>query len=153
CYPSLAEVPQAPDLAVIATPAVTVPELTRQCVERGVKGAIILSAGFSELGPEGRKLEAEISAAARGRMRILGPNCLGIIHPPSGLNASFAATMARPGQVALLSQSGAICASILDWAREAHVGFSVFVSVGSMVDVDFADLIDYFGDDAQTRSI
>jgi acetyltransferase len=86
-------------------------------------------------------------------MRIIGPNCLGVLHPLSNLNASFATTMAQAGQVALLSQSGAICTSILDWAREAHVGFSVFVSVGSMVDVDFADLIDYFGDDTHTLSI
>jgi acetyltransferase len=153
CYRALAEVPEAVDLAIIATPAATVPGLVQQCVDRGVKGAIILSAGFSELGAEGRKLEAEIDTCARGRMRLIGPNCLGVIHPPSGLNASFAATIAQAGHVALLSQSGAICSSILDWAREAHVGFSAFVSVGSMVDVDFADLIDYFGDDADTRSI
>jgi GNAT superfamily N-acetyltransferase len=90
---------------------------------------------------------------ARGRMRVIGPNCLGIIHPPSNLNASFAAAMARPGQVALLSQSGAICASILDWARTSNVGFSSFVSVGSMLDVDLADLIDYFAEGPGTRSI
>jgi acetyltransferase len=153
CYPSLAEVPQAIDLAIIVTPAATVPELTRQCVAYGVKGAMVLSAGFAELGADGRKLEAEINAAAHGRIRIIGPNCLGVIRPPTGLNASFAASMARTGHVALLSQSGAICTSILDWARETHVGFSAFVSVGSMLDVDFADLIDYFGDDPCTRAL
>jgi acetyltransferase len=153
CYPVLADVPAAVDLAIIATPAATVPALVSQCVERGVKGAIIISAGFSELGAEGRALEQQIRAIAHGKMRIIGPNCLGVLHPPSGLNASFAATMARPGNVALLSQSGAICTSILDWARETHVGFSSFVSVGAMIDVDFADLIDYFGDDPQTQSI
>jgi acetyltransferase len=153
CYPSLAAVPESVDLAVIATPAVTVPGLVRECVERGVKAAIIISAGFSELGTEGKALENQVRDLARGRMRLIGPNCLGVLHPPSGLNASFAASMPRPGHVALLSQSGAICTSILDWARTAHVGFSTFVSVGAMVDVDFADLIDYFGEDAGTHSI
>jgi len=153
CYPSIRELPESVDLAVIATPAVTVPGVIQECVERKIKGAIVISAGFSELGAEGRKLEQQLRELARGKMRIVGPNCLGIIHPPSRLNASFAATMARSGQVALLSQSGAICTSILDWARETHVGFSSFVSVGAMVDVDFADLIDYFGDDPGTQSI
>jgi len=153
CYPNLAAVPEPVELAVIATPAATVPNLVRECVERGVAAAIILSAGFAELGAEGRKLEDEVRGLARGKMRIIGPNCLGIIHPPSNLNASFAASMAAPGQVAFLSQSGALCTAILDWARQAHIGFSSFVSVGSMLDVDFADLIDYFADDPATRSI
>lgn len=153
CYPSLADVPDTVDLAVIATPAATVPAAVADCADRGVRGAIVISAGFSELGPEGRRLEAELKAAMRGRLRLIGPNCLGVIRPPTGLNASFAAAAAEPGRLALLSQSGAICTSILDWARETHVGFSAFVSVGSMLDVDFADLIDYFADDPQTRSI
>ena len=153
CYPALTSVPEKIDLAVIATPAATVPGVIEECVACQVKSAIIISAGFSELGAAGRALEDKIRAAARGRMRVLGPNCLGVIHPPSGLNASFAARTARPGRVALLSQSGAICTSILDWANETHVGFSTFVSVGGMVDIDFADLLDYFGDDPQTRSI
>jgi acetyltransferase len=153
CYPKLASVPEKVDLAVIATPALTVPNIVRNCAEHGVAAAIIISAGFAELGAEGRKLEDEIRGIAHGKMRIVGPNCLGIIHPPSNLNASFAAAMALPGQVALLSQSGAICTAILDWSRQAHVGFSSFVSVGSMLDVDFADLIDYFADDAATSSI
>jgi acetyltransferase len=153
CYAALADLPETVDLAVIATPAATVPAAVRQCVERGIPTAIIISAGFSELGPAGRALEDEIRSIARGRMRLIGPNCLGVLHPPGGLNASFAACMARPGKVALLSQSGAICTSVLDWAREANVGFSAFVSVGSMIDVDFADLLDYFGDDPPTRSI
>jgi acetyltransferase len=153
CYPDLASVPEVVDLAVIATPAATVPSLVADCINRGVPAAIVISAGFSELGAEGRKLERQILELARGRIRLLGPNCLGVIHPPSNLNASFAADMARPGQIALLSQSGAICTAILDWARGAHVGFSSFVSVGSMIDVDFAELIDYFADDPATRSI
>lgn len=153
CYPALTSVPETVDLAIIATPAATVPAVIRQCVACQVRSAIVISAGFSELGAHGRALENEVRTLARGRLRLVGPNCLGIIHPPSGLNASFAASMARSGQVALLSQSGAICTSILDWAREKHVGFSAFVSVGAMIDVDFADLLDYFGDDPRTRSI
>ena len=145
--PNLAAVREPVDLAVIATPAATVPEQVRDCVERGVKAVIVISAGFSELGAEGQALERKVRDIARGKLRLVGPNCLGVIHPPSNLNASFAADMALPGNVALLSQSGAICTSILDWSRSVHVGFSAFVSVGAMLDVDFADLIDYFGDD------
>jgi acetyltransferase len=153
CYPNLKSVPGAVDLAVIVTPAASVPALVQECVDHSVKAAIIISAGFSELGAEGALLENAIRTSAKGRMRIIGPNCLGVLHPPSGLNASFAASMARKGHVALLSQSGAICTAILDWASSTHVGFSTFVSVGTMLDVQFADLIDYFGDDPQTRSI
>src|SRR5262249_28431057 len=112
CYPGLSALPETVDLAVIATPAATVPGLVADCAARGVPSAIIISAGFSELGAEGRALEEKIRQA-RGHMRIIGPNCLGVIHPPSNLNASFAAGMARPGRIALLSQSGAICTSIL----------------------------------------
>lgn len=153
CYPSLSAVPEVVDLVVIATPSTTVPDLVQQCVDCHIPAAIILSAGFSELGAEGRQREQELRDVARGRIRILGPNCLGILHPPNNLNASFAARMARLGKVALLSQSGAICSSILDWAQEKHIGFSSFVSVGSMLDVDFADLLDYFADEPHTRSI
>jgi acetyltransferase len=153
CYPSIAEAPEPIDLAVIATPAATVPGLVQECIDHNVKGAIIISAGFSELGEEGRGLERQILDIARGKMRIIGPNCLGVIHPPFGFNASFAATMPREGHIALLSQSGAICTSILDWAREKNIGFSAFVSVGSMIDVQFGDLIDYFGEDPRTQSI
>ena len=153
CWPSLLDVPETVDLAVIATPASTVPTAIEECVSRGIPAAIVISAGFSELGAEGRALEKKIKDIAHGKMRIVGPNCLGILHPSSGLNASFASSMPIAGRVALLSQSGAICTSILDWAREKHIGFSTFVSVGTMLDVDFADLIDYFGDDPATRSI
>jgi acetyltransferase len=153
CYPSLLDTPEAVDLAVIATPAASVPATIEQCVARGVPAAIVISAGFSELGAEGKALEQRMRDIADAKMRIVGPNCLGIIHPSSGLNASFASSMARPGRIALLSQSGAICTAILDWARERNIGFSTFVSVGTMLDVDFADLIDYFGDDPATRSI
>src|SRR5579883_1172179 len=151
-FPTLASVPEKVELAVIATPPASAPSLVRDCVEHGVAAAVI-SADFAELDAEGRKLEDEVRGIARGKTRIVGPNSLGILHPPSNLNASFAASMAPRGRVALLSQSGAICTAILDWARQAHVGFSSFVSVGSMLDVDFADLIDYFADDPDTRSI
>ncbi len=153
CYPDLSAVPEPVDLAVIATPAAGVPELVEQCAERGVPGAIVISAGFAELGPQGRALEARIREAARGRVRVIGPNCLGVIRPPARFNASFATGAVAPGRVALLSQSGAICTSVLDWAAEKGVGFSAFVSVGSMLDVDFADLMDYFADDEATRGI
>jgi acetyltransferase len=152
-YPTLRDVPGSADLVVIATPAATVPEQIRAAVECGAKGVIVISAGFSELGAEGRALERQVRDIVKGKLRLIGPNCLGVIYPPSNLNASFAAGMALPGHVALLSQSGAICTSILDWSYTAHVGFSAFVSVGAMIDVDFAALIDYFGDDPGTRSI
>src|SRR5579884_3749434 len=151
-FPTLASVPEKVELAVIATPPASAPSLVRDCVEHGVAAAVI-SADFAELDAEGRKLEDEVRGIARGKTRIVGPNSLGILHPPSNLNASFAASMAPRGRVALLSQSGAICTAILDWARQAHVGFSSFVSVGSMLDVDFADLIDHFADDPATHSI
>ncbi len=153
CYPSITEVPDSVDLAVIATPAATVPGVLGQCVQHGVKGAIVISAGFSELGEKGRALERQVASIAQGRLRVIGPNCLGVICPGVGLNASFASSTPRAGHLALLSQSGAICTSILDWAQEVNIGFSNFVSVGSMVDVDFGDLIDYFGEDPNTRSI
>ena len=153
CYPSVSAVPEPLDLAVVATPAATVPDLVRECIDAGTKSAIIISAGFAELGESGRALEKQILELARGKLRIIGPNCLGIIHPSVGLNASFAAASPAAGHIALLSQSGAICTSVLDWALERNVGFSAFVSVGSMLDVDFGDLIDYFGEDPNTRSI
>ncbi|MFO0880577.1 MAG: bifunctional acetate--CoA ligase family protein/GNAT family N-acetyltransferase [Gemmataceae bacterium] len=151
-YPNLSALPEKPDLVIFATPAPTLPDLIDEAIQVGIPAAI-LTTSFAELGTAGRDLERQIHAAARGRMRLLGAGSLGVIHPPSNLNASCAADMARAGNVALLSQSAAICTSILDWARESHVGFSGFVSVGSMLDIDFADLIDYFADDPHTRSI
>jgi acetyltransferase len=142
------------DLAVIVTPAKTVPGIVRQCVAAGVKGAIIISAGFKEIGPEGVALEQEIlEEARRGNMRIIGPNCLGVMNPIGGLNATFASAMARPGSVGFISQSGALCTSILDWSFRENVGFSAFVSIGSMLDVGWGDLIYYLGDDPRTKSI
>lgn len=153
-YPSVAAIPEAVDLAVIATPAATVPEIMQQCAEAGVKGAIVISAGFKETGPAGRALEEQVLAAARrGGVRVIGPNCLGVMRPQLGLNATFATPIAQPGNVAFLSQSGALCTAVLDWSLREKVGFSAFVSLGSMLDVGWGDLIDHFGDDPQTHSI
>lgn len=153
-YESITTVPKKVDLAVIATPAQTVPAIIRQCGEMGVGGAIILSAGFKEMGPHGVDLESQVMAEARKTgMRLIGPNCLGVMNPLEGLNATFAATMARPGNVAFLSQSGALCTAILDWSLRELVGFSAFVSAGSMLDVGWGDLIDYLGSDPRTHSI
>ena len=153
-YDSVSEIPAQVDLAVIATPARTVPAIIEECIEAGVKGAIIISAGFKEIGEEGAKLEREILEKAReAKMRIIGPNCLGVMSPVTGINATFAQGMARPGNVGFISQSGALLTAILDWSFEENVGFSQFVSIGSMLDVSFADLIYYLGDDPRTQSI
>ncbi len=153
-YPNIAAVPEPVDLAVIVTPAPTVPGVIKECVAAGVKGAIIISAGFKEIGAQGVELERQILESARaGKMRIIGPNCLGVMSPLSGLNATFASAMARPGSVGFISQSGALCTSILDWSFRENVGFSAFVSIGSMLDVNWGDLIYYLGDDPRTKSI
>ena len=199
-YPKIGDVPARVDLAVIVTPAPTVPDIIGECVEAGVRGAIIISAGFKEIGEAGAELERRVMenirwVATRGgvgtepgsvptppvptppvptppiptppvptppvptppvptqRMRIIGPNCLGVMNPLNGLNATFAAAMARPGKVAFLSQSGALLTGVLDWSFRENVGFSAFVSVGSMLDVGWGDLIQYFGDDARTDAI
>ncbi|HSH04939.1 MAG TPA: bifunctional acetate--CoA ligase family protein/GNAT family N-acetyltransferase [Anaerolineae bacterium] len=153
-YPSINEIGEPVDLAVIVTPAPTVPGIIQECVTAGVKGAIIISAGFKERGPDGQALETEILSIARqGGLRIIGPNCLGVMNPITGLNATFAAQMARPGSVGFISQSGALCTSILDWSIQENVGFSAFVSIGSMMDIGWGDLIDYLGHDPNTKSI
>jgi acetyltransferase len=154
CYPSIREIPEPVDLAVIATPARTVPGIIRECATAGVQGAIIISAGFKETGEKGAALEREVLAEAwHSKLRIVGPNCLGIMSPHYGFNATFASSMARPGHLGFISQSGALCTAILDWSQRELVGFSAFVSVGSMLDVGWADLIQYLGDDPKTRSI
>src|SRR3990170_4435116 len=153
-YPDIASVPEPVDLAVVVTPAPTVPEIIGACVDMGVKGAIVISAGFKEIGERGAELERQIlEQAQRGRMRIIGPNCLGVMNALTGLNATFAAGMARPGNVAFVSQSGALCTAVLDWSFRENVGFSAFVSIGSMLDVGWGDLIYYLGDDPRTQSI
>lgn len=154
-YRNVAELPNRADLAVIATPAATVPTLVRECGEAGILGLIIISAGFREIGPEGVALENEIrkEQAKFPGMRIIGPNCLGIIVPDIGLNASFAAATPRAGNIAFISQSGALCTSVLDWAIQGGIGFSYFVSIGNCLDIGFGDLIDYFGQRPESRSI
>jgi acetyltransferase len=152
-YPNIAAVPEPVDLAVVTTPAQTVPGIIKECVEIGVKGAIVISAGFKETGPAGLELERQILQTARGHMRIIGPNCLGVMSPISGLNATFASGMAKPGNVGFISQSGALCTAVLDWSLKENVGFSAFVSIGSMLDVNWGDLIYYLGDDPHTKSI
>ncbi|MGM0760471.1 MAG: GNAT family N-acetyltransferase [Thermodesulfobacteriota bacterium] len=142
------------DLAVMATPIALVPDLVDECVQAGVKAAIIISAGGKETGAEGQKIEERILERARkGKLRILGPNCLGIICPANGLNASFAAHTPETGKLAFISQSGAICTSMLDLSLQEKMGFRYFISIGSMLDVDFGDLIDYVGSDPQVESI
>lgn len=153
-YPSIGAIGEPVDLAIIATPATTVCGLVDECGKAGVKGIIILSAGFKETGAAGKALEEEIlEVARRYGIRIVGPNCLGIIRPGIHLNGTFLARVPKPGTVTFLSQSGALGSAILDVAIHENVGFSTFVSVGSMIDVDFGDLIDYFGSDPHTRSI
>ena len=153
-YASIKAIPEPVELAIIATPAPTVPDIIRECIDAGVKGAIVISAGFKEIGEAGMALEDDILAQLRqSQLRLIGPNCLGVMNPRNGLNATFAGTMAQPGNVAFISQSGAICTAVLDWSIRENVGFSAFISIGSMLDVDWGDLIYYLGDDPHTHSI
>jgi acetyltransferase len=154
CYPNITGVPETVDLAVIVTPAPTVPDVIHECVAAGVASAIVISAGFKEQGPDGAELERRIQAELRNtRMRVIGPNCLGMMNPRLGLNATFARDIARPGKVAFLSQSGALLTAVLDWSAREQVGFSAIVSTGSMLDVGWGDLLSFFGEDAHTQSI
>ncbi|MEI7981688.1 MAG: bifunctional acetate--CoA ligase family protein/GNAT family N-acetyltransferase [Bacteroidota bacterium] len=155
CFPEIRSLPKVPDLAIICTPAEKVPAAVVECGEFGIRGVIIISAGFKEIGEAGNKLETEIKSTIRkyDGMRVIGPNCLGIIVPGLKLNASFAAAMPNTGNIAFISQSGALCTSVLDWAIEGKIGFSQFVSIGNSIDVEFGDLIDYFGEDENTKCI
>jgi len=153
-YASIRDIPEAVDLAIVATPAATVPQLIGECVDAGTKSAVVISAGFRERGPAGAALEQQIQEQLRrGSMRLIGPNCLGIMNPTIGLNATFAKDAPKAGNVAFLSQSGALLTAILDWSHREEVGFSAIVSTGSMVDVGWGDLIYHFGDDPRTKSI
>lgn len=153
-YKSIKDTNDKIDLAVIATPAKTVPGIVKQCGEHGVGGIVIISAGFMEAGEEGKKMVEDIKALGKKyNIRIIGPNCLGFIKPSINLNVSFANKMALPGNIALISQSGALCTAILDWSVDEKVGFSHFISIGSMIDVGFGDLIDYLDEDPLTSSI
>jgi len=142
------------DLALVVTPAQTVPQIIGECVDAGVKSAVVISAGFREQGHDGAALEEVIQKhLRRGSLRLIGPNCMGFMNPTIGLNATFAKAMPQKGSVAFLSQSGALQTAILDWSEKEHVGFSAIVSTGSMLDVGWGDLIYHFGDDPHTRSI
>lgn len=153
-FRDVASLPEAPDLAVIATPPQGVPQLIGELGRRGTRAAVVITAGFGELGEAGRKLQAEMLAAARPHLlRIAGPNCLGIMAPGNGLNASFGHVQPAKGHVAFVSQSGAVVTAVLDWATSRGIGFSHIASLGGMSDVDFGDMLDFLAADPQTKSI
>ena len=155
-YKSIRNISRPVDLAVVATPAATVPQLIGECVDAGVKSAVVISAGFKERGAEGIALEQQIREQllrSSSPLRLVGPNCLGIMNPAVGLNATFAKDAPKAGNVAFLSQSGALLTAILDWSQREEVGFSAIVSTGSMLDVGWGDLIYHFGDNPHTKSI
>jgi acetyltransferase len=163
-YANIAATPEPIDLAIIVTPAVTVPDLIQECAAANVSGAIIISSGFREIGAEGAALEqkiwenarraaAESGAISTQPLRILGPNCLGVMNPHKGLNATFAGTLPRKGGIGFVTQSGALGTAVLDWSIRENFGFSAFISVGSMLDVGWGELIDYLGADEHTQSI
>ena len=154
CWPDVASLPAAPDLAVICTPASTVPPLVAELGARGCRSAIVVSAGFGESGTGGAALQQALLDAARPyNLRIVGPNCIGVLNPPLGLNASFSHAAALAGHTAFVTQSGALLAAVLDWARPRGIGFSHMISLGDMADVDFGDLLDWLAGDGNTRAI
>ena len=153
-YARLGDLPDKVELAVIVTPARTVPQIVREAGAAGVRAAVVLTSGFGETGAAGRKLQDELVQAAReARVRVLGPNCIGVMRPDAGLNATFARGNALAGNLALVSQSGAICGAILDWATRSGIGFSSLVSLGGAADVDFGELLDYLVGDPATEAI
>ncbi|WP_295883635.1 GNAT family N-acetyltransferase [uncultured Thiohalocapsa sp.] len=154
CWPNLAALDKHIDLALIATPAETVPSILDQCGGYGVRAAVVHSAGFAEKDERGGVLqERMVEAARRNRIRVLGPNCLGVMRPSNGLNAAFGPTLVRDGRVALVSQSGAVCSAMVDWAGPRRLGYSAVVSLGAGADVDFGDVLDYLALDPKTQSI
>ena len=154
CYASIGKVPGPVDLVVIVTPAPSVPGLVAECVRANAQAVVVISAGFKETGPEGIALEQQIQSTLRGgATRLIGPNCLGLMNSSIGLNATFAKDIVRAGNVAFLSQSGALLTAIVDWSVTERVGFSSIVSTGSMLDVGWADLLWFFGEDSKTQSI
>ena len=153
-YPNMAALPHKVDLAMIATRAPTVPDMVNECIASGVLSAVVISAGFSEAGEEGGRLADRVrQSVASSGMALLGANCLGFLHPKLNLNASFSRKTPLKGGIAFISQSGALCSAVLDWSVKQNVGFSYFVSVGDMLDIGFHDLIDYFGNDPETKAI
>lgn len=154
-YRDAASLPEAPDLAVICTPAPTVPALISELGARGTKAAVVLTAGLAAASDRGGETlqQAMLNTAKPHLLRILGPNCLGLLVPGCGLNASFAHTSARPGHIAFVSQSGALATALLDWASSRKIGFSHFISIGDSADVDFGDVLDYLASDPATRAV
>ncbi|HEX6690483.1 MAG TPA: bifunctional acetate--CoA ligase family protein/GNAT family N-acetyltransferase [Burkholderiales bacterium] len=153
-YPRLTKLPAAVDLAVVVAPAEAVPQVIEDAGAAGIRAAAVLTSGFAEAGPEGRALQEKMLAAARkSGVRILGPNCLGLMRTDTGLNATFARTPARPGKLALVSQSGAICTAVLDWAYTAEIGFSSVISLGGAADLDFGELLDFLVEDDATDAV
>ena len=154
-WQNVAQLPYAPDLAVICTPAQTVPQLVAALGARGTRAAIVICAGLKQPAREGGPSieQAMLDAARPHLMRILGPNCIGALVPGVGLNASFAPGNAIPGHLAFVTQSGALATAMLDWARERGIGFSHFISLGDSADVDFGDMLDYLASDADTRAV
>lgn len=154
-YPNVRDLPMTPDVSIICTPPQTVPQVIEDLAAAGCKAAIVLTAGLSrEKDKDGRVLQDVIQATAQANeLRILGPNCLGLLVPGIGLNASFSHLPALPGKIAFISQSGALCTSVLDWARTHEIGFSHFISMGDTVDIDFGDVMDFLGSDPHTRAI
>lgn len=154
CFASIKQIRKSIDLAVITTPARTVPDILKECGEKGIRTAIIITAGFSEMGDAGKALEQKIREIAQHhKIRFIGPNCLGVMRPDAKLNATFDNNNAQQGSIALLSQSGAICAGILDWAVAEKIGFSTIVSMGNSIDLDFGDVLEYLAVDKATKSI
>ena len=154
-YPNIQSLPISPDLAVISTPPEVVPGLIAELGQCGTRAAVVITAGFGESGEaRGRALQqALLNAAKPYTLRIIGPNCLGILIPGIGLNASFSHLAALPGHLAFVAQSGAIVTSVVDWAHKRNIGFSHLVSLGDMSDVDFGDMLDYLANDRETRAI
>jgi acetyltransferase len=154
CVKQISDLKPGIDLAIVATPAKTVPSVMEELGKKNIKACVIISAGFKELGPEGEALEKQVIAIAKKNgIKVIGPNCLGIMNPLSELNATFASQIAKKGSLAFISQSGAFCTAVLDFSFSHDIGFSAFISIGSMADVEFADLITYYGEQKNTSAI
>ena len=154
CHASVRDIEEPIELAIVVTPAVTVPGVLEDCGAAGIPAAVVMSAGFREVGEAGRELEQDVlEVASRHDIRFIGPNCLGVMRPDIGLNATFSQRMASPGRIALVSQSGAMCTAMLDWAAPRNVGFSCVISSGIAADVDFGEILDYLVFDPTTRAI
>jgi acetyltransferase len=155
CFPSVSQIPTVPEMAIVVTPAKSVPALAQECGEKGIRSLIVISAGFSELGTEeGKALEAELRAVVQQHtMRMIGPNCLGILRPSMGMNASFAASLPPKGSIALVSQSGALAVALLDAAPALHIGFSFVASIGNKADIDECAVLEMLAKDPETKVI